>query len=450
MASSAEIVVASTETAESNVVKITAATSEGEPEKVTMTTAAEGLVALEKAVAVDTTAEGPTKDVVRDIAEIIEFATARLQQFKTATISAEHYGPASAKLKDLRSVIDSFDKLLERSNTALLDEKAQLMKRLQEIQRAMGPVDTTLSHPSEKKTKGQSWADITEQDDARPGSEMGDSRMRRGNSPVDTNGFETQKKKSRGYNSRGRQRGGQSVVRLSSSTIRDNEDSSQDESTESPARIAKIHTREPKLLKKPPRPHGSQIPPMSAKPMMRRVILDDIDGFALIVKQDPKYGCLVTFAPPFDNLFVGGAITITANRPVGKPNVCEPLLLEGTCNCNTNALVLHAGKPLQIAVVDFVAILHKFVNNYSGNLFHPHGSARNTIDASILRCVVHAIVEIKGIRAGALTIGSFSDATDPINLLNAICDYYHDRKDINPMSVARGLFVAVATHFISS
>ncbi len=407
-------------------------------------------------------------DIVKDIADIIELAQTKLTILGDATFSADQYIAGIAKLKELRNVVDLFARLLERSNAALLDEKAQLMKRLGEIQRVMNSTTERIVStpvvpviPKKEESTSISWADKTEEDEKQNmqrGRQFDHPTRRRGNSPVDAfDSFSSMEnpgdepgstKRPYNRNNRGRS-GGRTSDRSVSRRDRDG-DSNQDES---PARVDARPKDAQRGTKKPARQQGSRIPAISASPLKRRVVMDDIEGFALIVKQDPKYGQLVTFGPPFDGIIIGGVLEIVQDRQsIGKPNVCEPLYLEGMCNCSTNTLILHAGKPLQIAVIDFVAILHKFVNNYSGNLFNPHDTARSHMDAIVLRCVIHAIIQIKGRGRSqiALTIGSFAEATDPKNLLNAISNFYHRRDDIDPMSVARGLFVALATHFVSS
>jgi hypothetical protein len=367
-----------------------------------------------------------SKDIARDISDIKDFAAAKLNALGNATFSAEQYAAASAKLKELKDVISGFGRLLARSNAALLDEKAQLMKRLEEISRATGNAPM-------KKEDSPSWADRTEVEEKqnRRRAQSRQSRQslqfddvdRRGNSPVDSLDFPIEPKHPhRSRDDRRKQKGPKPP--------RDDDDSSQ-----------KQH-----------RQRGSRIPPASLKPLNRRVVADDIEGFVIVIKPDPSVGHLITFAPPFNDIMIGGSIEVVPERPGTKPHICEPLYLEGMCNCTTNALVLHTGRPLHITTSDFIGILHKFINNYNGNAFHPYDRAKNHVDAMLLRCVIHAIVKIKGISRGqvALTINSFADATEPRNMLNAIGDYYNRRGDVDPMSIARGLFVAVATHFVSS
>ncbi len=195
---------------------------------------------------------------------------------------------------------------------------------------------------------------------------------------------------------------------------------------------------------------------MSANPLMlkRRITLDDLENFAMTIKQDGKYGELVTFASPQSGeITIGGIVNVVSNgSSASRSGICEPLYYEGMCNCNTTALVLHSGKPLQLSVHDFIGILHKFINNFNGNHFHPSDVSKIHIDAIILRCAVYAIAQIIGFRRGQMTItlDTFSDVADQRNLLSAVTEYYKNHKDEIAMSVARGLFIAVATHFVSS
>lgn len=423
-----------------------------------------------------------SKDIVSDISELIDFAKIKLVGLGETTFSPDQYGAGVQKLKELRLILDSFDLLLARSNAALHDEKAQLMKRLEEIRRVMNPIGSAPSSTPSAAAPSPaqlSWADKTEEDEKRYSRrnqpKLSDSATsRRGNSPVDFDSYNDSpnctasrqsldtdidaQKRRQARNHRSRGRGGN--IPSTERGLRNggwngpdkfHGDCSSDD--QHPAdKSSEIRRIDPRGFQKPVRPQGSRIPQISSAPLKRLVVMDDIEGFAMIVKQDTKYGQLITFAPPFEQVLLGGIIEVVSDRQSGKQNMCEPLYLEGMCNCSTSALTLHAGRPLQIGVVDFIAILHKFVNNYSGNRFHPHDSAKNYVDAIILRCVIHAIVQIKGIRRGqlVLTIASFAEATEPRNLLNAIGDYYHKRSEVDPMAVARGLFTALATHFVSS
>ena len=187
--------------------------------------------------------------------------------------------------------------------------------------------------------------------------------------------------------------------------------------------------------------------------LKRRIILDDLENFTMLIKQDVKYGELVTFnSPQSGEVTIGGIINVVSDKSASRSGICEPLYYEGMCNCSTTALVLHGGKPLNLSVHDFIGVLHKFINNFNGNHFHPSDVSKIHIDAVILRCVVYTIAQIIGFRRGQITItlDTFSEVVDQRNLLSAVDEYYKNHKDEFAMPVARGLFIAIATHFVSS
>lgn len=386
------------------------------------------------------------------INEITSFVKNKLSLHENDVLTSSQYTDGVASLKVLRTSIDAIDKLLERSNTALKDEKAQLMKRLEEIQRAM----STTSVKDPRPTPVVSWADETEMEEKYQAKrEMSSRRLdnpsrRRGNSPIDS--FSVGGDDMRDHH-RSKSRSG----RLDSQHGRRNRGPDQyDDGFDNRDYISgkKENPRGERDGDRGSKPYrrGSRVPPASANPLTRRVVFDDYEDFTLFVKHDVKYGLLATFGSPFENVVIGGGVEISPDRYVGKPNICEPLYLEGICDCTTSALVLHSGKPLRIATVDFVSILHKFLNNYNGNYFHSKSRPRADFDAHVIRCVIYAIVQLKGMRRSqmTLTIGSFAEATEPSNLLSATSDIYNRKGDVDPMGVARGLFVALATHFVSS
>jgi hypothetical protein len=449
-----------------------------------------------------------SKDVA-DIKDITEYATARLAALGDATFAADQYEAALLGLKELKKVITGFERLLSRSNAALLDEKALLLKRLEEIQRATNirVTDTVNDEvktqqvkpkgvlfaegskmlPSRAPAKAPSWADVTEAEERqthRAGKPAQQSRSR-GDSPESfdssrrTDDFEEPKRR------QGNARGGRGRRGVEGSSFSGNRESNtpqhfSDDSHHASGPLSdrekdarRILTRSGVTSKeldeqsnhgRDQRPQekrgrqGSRIPQMSANPLMlkRRITMDDLEGFSMTIKQDAKYGELVTFATPAHGGGVGevtiGGIVSIGDRSASRQGMCEPLYYEGMCNCKTTALVLHTGKPLQLSMTDFIGILHKFANNFNGNYFRPSDVSPVHIDAVILRCVVYAIAEIKGFRRGQMTfnLDSFEDVTAPKNLLSTIDDFYKGHNEEAAMPLAKGLFVAIATHFVSS
>lgn len=424
------------------------------------------------------------RNIARNIKDITEYASARLAALGDVTFTADQYEAAIQDLKELKKIITGFERLLSRSNAALLDEKAQLLKRLEEIQRATNVRVTdapdeevktkeqkskeTKPKETKPKEKKQSWADVTFDEERRAQKQStqqshnreespepfdNSSERSSGFTPRHTDDFEEPKQRSR---RKGNNRGGCGQLNIpflstgyDASSWRDTS-SGRDGNT--PGGHRAFDDSRPKNRQ------GSRIPTMSANPLMlkRRITHDDLEDFTMHIKQDVKYGELVTFASPQSGeIMIGGIINIVTTsdgRSASRSGICEPLYYEGMCNCSTTALVLHGGKPLQLSLHDFVGVLHKFINNFNGNHFHPNDVSKIHIDAIILRCVVYAITQIIGFRRGQMTItlDTFSDATDPRNLLNAIDEYYKNRKDEFAMSIARGLFIALGTHFVSS
>lgn len=201
---------------------------------------------------------------------------------------------------------------------------------------------------------------------------------------------------------------------------------------------------------------GDRIPRESPFPLMfeRRVTLDDIRGFQITISPDRSYGQIISFDFGERTTKIGGIISVVPQVSGPRPWTCESLLYDGKCQCAGRKLPPHAEQPFKIPTAGLIGILHKFLINHNGNTFHPGELSDVHIDAVLLRCAVHAIAQLLGVKTinapVSIGLGAFSDVVEPKNLNAAMENYYKNRGDENPKAVARGLWIAVATHFVSS
>lgn len=372
-------------------------------------------------------------NVVTEISAIIEFAESRLDSIHSMVPTIEHAKLGFQGLEKLKSIVAELSTILDRGVNALNDEEIMLLARLKEIEKVKSTVAPPKVAMSEKKHSASQrrWGDESEDE-----------------VPAKTVTSQPAADRDTGRGSADRQSNKQDDDFRSVRFARGRHHNSSD----------RDKPREPRDNGKPKREYrmGSRIPKASPYPLMfqRRTTLDDIRGFQLVIAGDRIYGQMVSFVFGECVTKIGGVVSMVPETVGKRPNMCEPLLYEGKCQCSGTKLPPHAGNPVEVPVAGFVGIIRKFLLNYNGNTFSSGEVSPVHIDAVLLRCIVHAIAQLLGLKCiGAPTeinFTTFADVAEPRVLNAAIENYYRNRGDENPKAIARGLWIALATHFVSS
>lgn len=370
--------------------------------------------------------------VVTEISAIVNFAEIRLDSIHSTIPTIEQAKLGFQSLEKLKSMIIEFESILDRGVNALKDEEAKLLARLNEIKKARSSItssDQTSTTPKisyQKFIDNHTKANTPKKSDSRLwGDESEDEKSAPIAQPAASSEDEFRNQKSKRGNRRGN-RGGA--------------DRPRDE--DRPRREYRM---------------GERIPIMSPYPLMlnRRITLEDIREFKMKIRADKFYGQITSFELSGSKDEIGGIITVVP-EPVQWSRTwrCEDLLFSGRCKCKGATLPPHAGHPIEVHIAGFVGIINKFLMNYNGNLIHPKTVSAVHIDAVLLRCVVHSIVQLLGIKSITtpieINLRTFSDVAEPKNLHASMENYYRNRGDENPRAIARGLWIAIATHFVSS
>lgn len=379
----------------------------------------------------DVYATGVSRDrtVVTEISAIVEFAEHRLDSIRASVPTFDQAKLGFASLEKLKSITTELSSILDRGMNSLKDEKTKLLARLNEIQK----VESIGSHNESKmspRPQRRLWGD--ESDDDEPAARVPPARNE---NSVTQNERHVNRDESDGFCDPRRRRGGNQKF-----NDRDN-------------RRVRFNARDGDKPKKEHRV-GDRIPKASPYPMMfeRRTTLDDIRGFQIRVQDDKSYGQVISFIFGESVTKIGGIITVVPEVHGKRPWTCEPLLYNGKCQCTGPKLPPHAGSPAEVPVSGLVGIIHKFLINHNGNTFNPGEQSAVHVDAVLLRCVVHSIMQLAVIKTKPvnITLDTFSDVAEPRNLNASMENYYRGRGDENPKAIARGLWIAVATHFVSS